>query len=77
MTRDSLRTSVALGPPLFGIPGLSHTATSVCHVHMASVSQPTTSVNPDQFPYTCIGCSLAFSDATFQREHYQVSQHTH
>lgn len=39
----------------------------------SSQSATATTGTQEQFPYTCIGCSLAFSDAQFQREHYQVS----
>jgi pre-60S factor REI1 len=26
-------------------------------------------------PYTCLSCSLAFTDATFQRDHYATDLH--
>jgi pre-60S factor REI1 len=55
-----------------GSSGRHFYTTSRYSTLIATMAQPSTAINPEQFPYTCIGCSLAFSDATFQREHYQV-----
>lgn len=32
-------------------------------------------MSAESHPYTCISCSLAFSDASFQRDHYATDLH--